>query len=78
MSTLTSFLDASNKVQLSEVKTREYRLKYMFGAWVTAEIIIAESDEEALFDAQEHAEKRMGWKNGVALFCGNRLVHRYI
>lgn len=74
---LASFLSACKKVKLSEVKTYEYKLMYMFDAWVTAEVIIAECDEEAIFDATEHAGKLAGWKHGVALFRGNRLVHRF-
>jgi hypothetical protein len=62
---------------LSEIKTSEYKLMYMFGAWVTAEVIIAECDKEAIFDATEHASKLADWKHGVALFRGNRLVHRF-
>lgn len=65
-------------ITLPEVKINEYKLMYMFGAWITAEVIIAECDDEALFDAEEHAQKLSNWENGVALFCGNRLVHRYV
>lgn len=74
---LASFLSACKKVKLSEVKTYEYKLMYMFGAWVTAEIIIAECDKEAIYYASEHANKLAGWKYGVALFRGKRLVHRF-
>lgn len=63
---------------LPKVKTNEYKLMYMFGAWVTAEVIIAECDSEAIFDAEKHAQKLSNWKHEVALFCGNRLVHRYV
>jgi hypothetical protein len=72
-----SFINASKKVKLNDIKTHEYKLMYMFGAWVTAEVIIAECDDEAIFDAEEHAQKLKNWKNGVALFCGNRLVHKF-
>ena len=59
--------------------TREYRLMYNFGAWVTKEIIIAESDAEAVFDADTtFANSNLaGWKYGFALFCGNRKVKQY-
>lgn len=59
--------------------TREYRLMYNFGAWVTKEIIIAESDAEAVFDADTTFTNSnlAGWKYGVALFCGNRKVKQY-
>jgi hypothetical protein len=59
--------------------TREYRLMYLFGAWVTKEVIIAESDAEAVFDADmAFANSSLdNWKYGVALFCGNRKVKQY-
>ena len=75
---LSSFLAACQSVKHSEVNTCEYRLMYMYGAWVTAEVIIAESDKEAITDAQDAVKRLQGWKNGVALFCGNRLVHRFV
>lgn len=74
---LATFLSACNQVKLSAVKTSKYKLMYMFGAWVTADVFAAESDEEAILDATEHASKLASWKHGVALFCGNRLVHRF-
>ena len=59
--------------------TKEYRLMYLFGAWVTKEVIIAESDAEAVFDADMvFANSNLGnWKYGVALFRGNRKVKQY-
>lgn len=59
--------------------TREYRLMYLFGAWVTKEVIIAESDAEAVFDADmAFANSNLdNWKYGVALFYGNRKVKKY-
>ena len=59
--------------------TREYRLMYLFGAWVTKEVIIAESDAEAVFDADmTFASSNLGNRQyGVALFCGNRKVKKY-
>lgn len=58
---------------------REYRLKYLFGAWVTHARIFAESDEEAIFDAEAEFNKSglPGWRYGVALFCGNRRVKTF-
>lgn len=52
---------------------------YYFGAWITKEVIIAESDQEAVFDADASiADSRLsGWQHGVALFCGNRKVKQY-
>ena len=59
--------------------TKEYRLMYLFGAWVTKEVIIAESDAEAVFDADMvFANSNLdNWKYGVALFRGNRKVKQY-
>lgn len=78
MNNINTSLNACKKVKLNDIKTNVYKLMYMFGAWVTAEVIIAECDSEAIFDAEEHAKKLSNWKHGVALFCGNRLVHRYV
>ena len=66
-------------INLSEVVTREYRLMYMYGAWVTKSVIYAENDAEAIFDADmDFSDSRLGdLKHGVALFCGNRMVKSY-
>ena len=61
----------------SNTTTREYRVMYLFGAWVTKEIIFAETDAEAKFDAAESAESLKNWPYAVALFCGNRKVVSY-
>lgn len=68
-----------NAITLSQPTFNEYRLMYYFGAWMTKEIIVAESDAEALFDANEaFANSSLsGWKYEVALFCGNRKVKQY-
>jgi hypothetical protein len=55
----------------------EYRLMYMFGAWVTAERIFAESDAEAIFDADAVMATGRLRNLRVALFCGNRKVKAY-
>lgn len=51
----------------------------MFGAWVTKEVIVAENDMEAIFDADKtFANSNLAnWKYEVALFCGNRKVKQY-
>lgn len=63
----------------STPNVKEYRLMYMFGAWITKEVIAAECDAEAVYDADAtFATSRLGeWKYGVALFCGNRMVKKY-
>ena len=57
-----------------------YKLMYKFGAWITKETFTAESDKEAIFDADMTfaVSNLQSWKNGVALFCGNHIVKRYI
>ena len=66
-------------ITLSNTNTKEYRLMYCFGTWVTKEVIIAESDQEAVFDADaSFSDSNLsGWKYGVALFCGNRKIKEY-
>lgn len=72
---LTFFIMAININ--SNPNIREYRVMYLFGAWVTKEIIFAESDDEAKYDAAESAESLKNWPYAVALFCGNRKVVSY-
>lgn len=66
-------------VKVSAPQVSEYRLMYMFGAWVTKSVICAENDAEAIFDAdQDFNDSRLGsWEYGVALWCGDRMVKRY-
>lgn len=66
-------------VTLSTPTFKTYKLMYFFGAWITKEVIAAENDAEAIFDADRtFADSRLSeWKNGVALFCGNRKVKQY-
>lgn len=60
-------------------RIREYRLKYLWGAWVTHAPIYAESDAEAIHDADEEYEKSALplWPYDVALFLGRRRVKTY-
>lgn len=81
MFTQKEIFKAFSSVKMSEkIQTKEYKLMYMFGAWVTREIIIAECDSEAIYDATAffNDSKLQDWKHGVALFRGNRLVHRFV
>jgi hypothetical protein len=66
-------------ITLSTPNFKEYRLMYCFGAWVTKDIIVAENDAEAVFDADESFSQSnlSNWKYGVALFCGNRMIKQY-
>ena len=68
------------KIKVNETpRVNEYRLMYLWGAWVTKKVIYAECDAEAIHDANEaFAGSRLdGWRYGVALFCGNRKVKQY-
>lgn len=67
-------------VEVSELpNVKEYRLMYMFGAWVCDRCIYAETDAEAVHDADEayqEAENLHTW-HGVALVQGDRFVKMY-
>ena len=58
---------------------KTYKVMYFFGAWITKETFAAESDKEAIFDADMFiSESNLNdWQHGVALFCGNRKVKTY-
>jgi hypothetical protein len=76
------FIEAMSIVKVSTEmpKTKEYRLRYFFGTWMTSSIIFAESDAEAIFDADEVYNENgnlADWQYPVALFCGNRKVKVY-
>lgn len=66
----------SNNIEMLDIDTREYRLMYFFGVWVTANIVYAESDAEAIFDTRS-AVKEAEDKLPYALWCGNRLVKKF-
>ncbi len=58
------------------VRVKEYRLMYLFGAWVTSDVLHAESDAEAIHDADE-LPRVASDKLQYVLFCGNRRVKTY-
>lgn len=63
------------------LSVKEYRLMYLWGAWITEARIYAETDEEAIFDSDKvfkEKESLQNWKMGVALVQKNRFVKRYI
>ena len=66
-------------VAVSAPEVQEYKLKYLWGAWITTETIYAETDEEAIFDADEifKNNKMLHNWNGVALVQGDRFVKSY-
>lgn len=79
MTTLLNIFKNVNPVE-SEITTREYRLMYFFGCWLTKSMIYAESDAEAIFDARCEVKETKAAVNGqlpYALFQGNKLVKRY-
>ena len=69
----------SEEVAVSVPEVQEYKLKYLWGAWITKETIYAETDEEAIFDADEifKNNKMLHNWNGVALVQGDRFVKSY-
>lgn len=58
---------------------REYNLMYYTGVWMTACKLYAESDAEAIFDADDYMKSEATAKEHVvyALFDGNRKVKTY-
>lgn len=63
--------EAMNKVQMEKPATMEYRIMYLFGSWITAKVIYAETDKEAMHDFEEYMQGR---NTGLeyALWMGNR------
>lgn len=64
-------------VEVSEnLKVKEYRLMYLFGAWVCHSRIYAEDDAEAIHDAMDDyvTSTLPRWSHRVALWEGSRLV----
>lgn len=68
--------EIDGKIKVSIPRTKEYRLMYLFGAWITSKRFFAENDEEAIFDADGEKKKALG-KFEYALFCGTRKVKSY-
>ena len=70
------------EVKMQEkINTKEYCIYYWFGFWHPTKSFYAESDAEAIFDADaEFANNKnlQNWKHDVALFCGNRKVKQYV
>lgn len=62
-----------------QLNIKEYRLMYIFGGWVTREVICAQDDNEAIFDSDEsfRNSRLHNWPHGVALFQNGRMVKRY-
>ena len=70
----------NNNITMSEtINTKEYKVMFKFGAWLSKETFTAESDAEAIFDADAivNNSNLKNLQNGVALWCGNRMVKQY-
>ncbi len=68
---MNNTLSSLGRIKVCDPATREYRLMYLFGAWVTHTKIFAESDLEALHDAREIYETEnclKNWPSEVVLF----------
>lgn len=80
MANFLNTLQASLTNTADAIRTNEYRLMYFFGVWHTDTTLYAESDDEAIFDADEAYKdnaRLQNWNYNVALFCGNRKVKAY-
>ena len=64
-------------VAVSVPDVKEYRLMYLFGAWVGHSRVYAETDAEAIHDATDNyiSSTLPRWAHRVALWEGSRLVH---
>ena len=67
----------SEEVAVSVPDVKEYRLMYLFGAWVGHSRVYAETDAEAIHDATDDyiSSTLPRWPYRVALWEGSRLVH---
>lgn len=62
----------------SSLNLKTYKVMYYFGTWMTHEVLAAESDEEAIFDADMSvANAPARGKLTYALWQGNRKVKTY-
>lgn len=67
----------SEEVAVSVPEVKEYKLMYLFGAWVCHSRVYAETDAEAIHDATDNyiSSTLPRWAYRVALWEGSRLVH---
>lgn len=75
---MNDFLKAAASVKTADKspEIREYKLMYLFGAWVSSATIYAENDAEAIQDA-DNLPRVASDKLQYCLFCGNRRVKMY-
>lgn len=73
----SQILEAVEVTENPDVK--EYRLMYLFGAWVCHSRVYAETDGEAIEDATDDylTSTLPRWPYRVALWNGSRLVHEF-
>ena len=73
----SQILEAVEVTENPDVK--EYRLMYLFGAWVCHSRVYAETDGEAIEDATDDylTSTLPRWPYRVALWDGSRLVHEF-
>lgn len=68
---------ANTSIEVNAPEPKEYRLMYFWGAWVTKYIIYAESDAEAIFDADVKMLEGHNHCFSYALFGSKGMVKRY-
>lgn len=69
------------EMEIKNPRVKEYRIMYLWGVWITHAKVYAETDEEAIFDADEvfkNAKNLHNWKMGVCLIQGDRFVKTYV
>lgn len=59
------------------MKVKNYKLMYLYGAWITAANIYAETDAEAIFDAEDELKNKRAKQLRYALWDGNRMVKEF-
>lgn len=72
--------DLFKNLRPSNPDTREYRLMYFVGCWITKSKLYAESDAEAIFDARKEVKQDSTATANImpfALWCGRRLVKQF-
>lgn len=70
-------MDALKNITISAPAVKEYRLMYFYGVWATSRKFYAETDAEAIFDADADFPEDLHKWTGVALWQGNRCVKTY-
>ena len=75
MDTKNIFKRRANEMEFEDLsKQKEYTLSYFFGVWLTAEVIWASDDREAIFDANDAMKTT---KLNYRLCQGKRIVKEW-